>query len=146
MTFEEVGADQESEQDLGRPAKACGNPCMGTITFSPALGYGGTRNVQASLTRNGLPLDRQTFASYVAPDVKPGKVSRLHLKRKKIGLAVCWKAAPPRPSTRWPGSRWSGRARPVRRATRRWVPQEPLRDVPRRQGRGAAAARVRHRS
>ena len=147
VTFEEVGADQKSEQDLGRPAKACGNPCMGTITFSPALGYGGTRNVQASLTRNGLPL-------------RPADLRELRRSRRQARQGL-----PPAPEAQEDRSGRLLEGRPARVQVRGGrdrgrqggrgrcdglpedgSPQEPLRDVPRRQGRGAAAARVRHRS
>ncbi|MFL5845058.1 MAG: beta strand repeat-containing protein [Solirubrobacteraceae bacterium] len=94
VAFQEVGADNASQQELGGPAENCGNPCTGTIRFTPATGYGGTRELRASLTRNGMPLDVQSFASYVAPDVKPGKVSHVRVKRTKKGLKACWSPAP----------------------------------------------------
>ena len=63
-----------------RPAEDCANPCTGTIKFTQALGYGGRASIQAAITRNGMPVDNQSFASYTAPDLKPGKVSQVRAR------------------------------------------------------------------
>jgi hypothetical protein len=93
VSFQEVGADNASQQELGKAPTTCANPCKGTIKFNPALGYGGPRNIQVVITRDGRIIDTQPFASYVAPDLKPGKVSQIHLTRRGMKLQACWNAA-----------------------------------------------------
>jgi hypothetical protein len=94
VAFTEVAADDAAAQELGVAAADCATPCTGTIRFHPALGYAGTRNIVADITRDGMPVDRQAFTSYKAPALKPGTVRNVRLRRSGDHLEVCWRPAP----------------------------------------------------
>jgi hypothetical protein len=56
----------------------------GAITFRPAYGPGGRRQVIAKITNNGLPFSSVTLGSYVAPPPpRPGRAAALRVRAGK---------------------------------------------------------------
>ncbi len=96
VAFRELAEDKAATADLGSaPADCDPKLCRGKITFRPAVGYAGKRNIEAFIERDGQPVDNQQFASYVAPAVVPGKVRKITVRRNaKNELRVCWGGAP----------------------------------------------------
>jgi hypothetical protein len=94
----------ERSAKIGRTivGSAKGTPCRGTkplrdgrrlmcvtTTFKPSRGPGGKRNVQAVVTRNGIPLAEQNVASFVAPkETTPKRPGALRARRTKSGALV----------------------------------------------------------
>jgi hypothetical protein len=70
------------------------------LSFHPAAGPGGTRHVQAVVTRRGIPLLQKSIASFRAPKPHlPSRVSRIRARRSKSGLLVLF--SPSRGASRY---------------------------------------------
>ena len=98
----------ERGKRVGRPivARLSGGRCHGlparrpgsdekilcaTIRFRPAAGPGGTREVQAVVTRRGMPLALKTIASFRAPRQRlPTRVGALRVRRGSGSLVVAF--------------------------------------------------------
>jgi hypothetical protein len=53
----------------------------GTIPFQPAFGPGGSRQLVAEISNNGVPQDSQTLGSYTVPaPARPGRAARLRVR------------------------------------------------------------------
>jgi hypothetical protein len=53
----------------------------GTIRFTPAFGPGGTRQLTAQISNNGMPVTNLTLGSYTVPaPARPGKASNLRVR------------------------------------------------------------------
>jgi hypothetical protein len=67
----------------------------GTLTFTPAVGAAGKREIVAETTLDGTPVPPSVVASFTAPDtVTPGATRGVKVRRAKSGaLTVTWTAA-----------------------------------------------------
>jgi hypothetical protein len=66
----------------------------GTVTFTPAPGAAGKRQILARTTIDGAPAPDYVVASFTAPDrVSPGATRRVHVRRVGTSLVVSWAAA-----------------------------------------------------
>jgi hypothetical protein len=64
----------------------------GKVRFTPATGSAGRRKITALIEQDGVVRDQVTAATYSAPKpVRPGKVTRLSVKRSGSNLRVSWK-------------------------------------------------------
>jgi hypothetical protein len=64
------------------------------VSFTPALGPAGKRNLVAVISRNGIPYQRMVVGSYVAPPPpRIGAVRGLKAKLKASKLTVTWRPA-----------------------------------------------------
>jgi hypothetical protein len=60
-----------------------------TVSFRPAPGPGGKRQIQAVVTRRGIPLLQRSIASFRAPNPKlPSRVRLVRAQRRGDGLVV----------------------------------------------------------
>lgn len=65
----------------------------GTIPFRPAFGPGGSRQLVAEISDNGLPQDSQTLGSYTVPaPAKPGRAARLRVRAGHGGFSYSFRA------------------------------------------------------
>jgi hypothetical protein len=60
-----------------------------TLAFRPSAGPGGTRHVQAIVTKRGIPLVQKNIASFRAPKlVPPSQAKLIRVQRSKGGLLI----------------------------------------------------------
>jgi hypothetical protein len=61
------------------------------VTFTPSTGPGGVRQIQAVVTRGGLPLARKTVASFTAPrETRPSRPGALRARRVGRDVVVAF--------------------------------------------------------
>jgi hypothetical protein len=86
-TFYEVG--REGSQVIGRATGA-----QGRLSFTPAYGPGGRRQIVALVERDGVLRLRASVATYTAPaPSRPGRVPSLHLNRTRSAVSIAWRPA-----------------------------------------------------
>ncbi|MBO9532091.1 MAG: hypothetical protein J7513_03845 [Solirubrobacteraceae bacterium] len=104
LSLQETGDDTSQVLDDDVKPRACeervkaspvgGSVKCASITFSPAPGKGGKREIHATITRGGVEISRQVIATYQAPSwAKPAKPSRIGITRKAGIVTVSWAAA-----------------------------------------------------
>jgi hypothetical protein len=66
----------------------------GTLRFAPADAPARRREVVAIVERNGFPRLEKVLAKYTAPKpARPGRVTKLRVRRRSRTLVVTWKGA-----------------------------------------------------